>query len=63
MSRLREQAEREEGLAYLEAARVLFALDDPTAPGAEADLDGGAASAADAAPGGGEDDGASGGGA
>ena len=29
--------EREEGLAYLEAAKVLFALDDPTAPGAEAD--------------------------
>lgn len=37
VSRLREQAEREEGLAYLQAARVLFALDDPAAPGAEAD--------------------------
>ena len=37
VSRLREQAEREDGLAYLEAAKVLFALDDPTAPGAEAD--------------------------
>ena len=39
VSRLREQAEREGGLAYLEAAKVLFALDDPTAPGADADLD------------------------
>ncbi|RIL06022.1 MAG: glutamyl-tRNA reductase [Proteobacteria bacterium] len=37
VSRLREQAEREEGLAYLEAAKVLFALDDPSAPGAGAD--------------------------
>lgn len=37
VSKLREQAEREEGLAYLEAAKVLFALDDPNAPGAEAD--------------------------
>jgi len=37
VSRLREQAEREGGLAYLEAAKVLFALDDPNAPGAEAD--------------------------
>jgi len=37
VSRLRAQAEREEGLAYLQAARVLFALDDPDAPGAEAD--------------------------
>jgi len=44
VSRLREQAEREEGLAYLEAAKVLFALDDPGAPGAEADA------AADGAP-------------
>ncbi|MEB2345868.1 MAG: glutamyl-tRNA reductase [Deltaproteobacteria bacterium] len=41
VSRLRAQAEREEGLAYLQAARVLFALDDPSAPGAEADLDDG----------------------
>jgi glutamyl-tRNA reductase len=38
VSRLREQAEREGGLAYLEAAKVLFALDDPSAPGAESDL-------------------------
>ena len=37
VSRLREQAERESGLAYLEAAKVLFALDDPAAPGADAD--------------------------
>jgi len=36
VSRLRAEAEREEGLAYLEAARVLFALDDPEMPGAEA---------------------------
>ncbi len=34
ISRLREGAEREEGLARLEAARALFALDDPDAPGA-----------------------------
>ena len=40
VSRLRAQAEREEGLAYLEAAKVLFALDDPNAPGAEADAAG-----------------------
>ena len=39
VSKLREQAEREEGLAYLEAAKVLFALDDPNAPGAEADAE------------------------
>jgi glutamyl-tRNA reductase len=37
LSRLREETEREEGLAYLEVARALFALDDPAAPGAEAD--------------------------
>lgn len=37
VSRLRERAEREDGLAYLEAAKVLFALDDPSAPGADAD--------------------------
>ncbi|HBZ71646.1 MAG TPA: glutamyl-tRNA reductase, partial [Deltaproteobacteria bacterium] len=36
VSRLRAEAEREEGLAYLEAARVLFALDDPDRTGAEA---------------------------
>jgi glutamyl-tRNA reductase len=41
VSRLREQAEREDALAYLQAARVLFALDDANAPGAEADPDGG----------------------
>jgi glutamyl-tRNA reductase len=35
VSRLREHAEREEGLAYLEAAKVLFALDDAAAPGAD----------------------------
>jgi len=39
VSRLRAETEREAGLAYLETARVLFALDDPTAPGAEADRD------------------------
>jgi glutamyl-tRNA reductase len=39
VSTLRAQAEREDGLACLEAARVLFALDDPGAPGAEADAD------------------------
>lgn len=49
MSRLREQAEREEGLAYLEAARVLFALDDPNAPGAEADQEDGASAPTDRA--------------
>lgn len=37
ISRLRAEVEREEGLAHLEAARTLFALDDPAAPGAEAD--------------------------
>jgi glutamyl-tRNA reductase len=37
VSRLRAAGEEEEGLAYLEAARVLFALDDPDAPGADAD--------------------------
>jgi glutamyl-tRNA reductase len=37
LSRLRAELEREEGLAHLEAARVLFALDDPEAPGAHAD--------------------------
>jgi glutamyl-tRNA reductase len=39
VSRLRAGGEEEEGLAYLEAARVLFALDDADAPGAEADDD------------------------
>ena len=28
VSRLRREAEREEGMAYLEAARVLFGLDE-----------------------------------
>jgi glutamyl-tRNA reductase len=37
VSRLRERAERDEGLAYLEVAKVLFALDDPGVPGGEAD--------------------------
>jgi len=39
VSRLRAGGEEEAGLAYLEAARVLFALDDSDAPGAEADDD------------------------
>jgi glutamyl-tRNA reductase len=30
LSRLRREAEREEGMAYLETARVLFGLDDPS---------------------------------
>jgi len=34
ISRLRREAEREEGMAYLEAARVLFDLDSDEAPGA-----------------------------
>ncbi len=34
LSRLRQEVDTEEGLAHLEAARVLFALDDPEAPGA-----------------------------
>ncbi|MCP5057216.1 MAG: glutamyl-tRNA reductase [bacterium] len=37
LARLRQEVDREEGLAHLEAARVLFALDDGRAPGAEAD--------------------------
>jgi glutamyl-tRNA reductase len=32
LSRLRREAEREEGMAYLEAARVLFGLDDDADP-------------------------------
>ena len=32
LSRLRQEAEREEGMAYLEAARVLFGLDDDPDP-------------------------------
>jgi glutamyl-tRNA reductase len=35
VSRLRREAEREEGMAYLEAARVLFGLDDEEEPGNE----------------------------
>ena len=30
VSRLRREAEREEGMAYLEVARMLFGLDDPS---------------------------------
>ena len=30
VSRLKREAEREEGMAYLETARVLFGLDDET---------------------------------
>jgi glutamyl-tRNA reductase len=37
LARLRAETDREEGLAMLEAARSLFALDDASAPGAEAD--------------------------
>ena len=37
LSRLKAQTDREEGLAVLEEARALFALDDATAPGAEVD--------------------------
>lgn len=37
LARLRAETDREEGLAILEAARALFALDDASAPGAEAD--------------------------
>lgn len=37
LARLRREVDREEGLAHLEAARSLFALDDAGAPGAEAD--------------------------
>ncbi|MDJ0788722.1 MAG: glutamyl-tRNA reductase [Myxococcota bacterium] len=35
LSRLRAEVEREQGLAILEVARSLFALDDPEAPGAD----------------------------
>jgi len=38
LSRLREEAEREEGIAHLETTRLLFALDE-TAPSASADGD------------------------
>ena len=37
LARLRAETEREEGLAVLEAARALFALDDESAPGAHVD--------------------------
>lgn len=39
ISRLRDQDDREAGLARLEEARLLFALDDPSAPGAHLDVD------------------------
>ena len=39
LSRLRAESGREEGLAVLEAARELFALDDASAPGAHIDAD------------------------
>jgi glutamyl-tRNA reductase len=39
LARLRAQTDREEGLAVLEAARELFALDDETAPGAHIDVE------------------------
>jgi glutamyl-tRNA reductase len=35
LSRLREEQEGEAGLAHLEAARSLFGLDDPSAPGSD----------------------------
>jgi glutamyl-tRNA reductase len=38
-SRLRREAEREEGMAYLEAARVLFGLDEEDPEGRAADSD------------------------
>ena len=37
LSRLKAQTDREEGLAVLEEARALFALDDASAPGSEID--------------------------
>jgi glutamyl-tRNA reductase len=39
LSRLRAEAGREEGLAMLEAARELFALDDDSAPGSHIDTE------------------------
>ena len=39
LSRLRAESGREEGLAVLEAARELFALDDASAPGGHIDAD------------------------
>jgi glutamyl-tRNA reductase len=39
ISRLRDAAERDDGLAHLEAARTLFALDDGDAPDADSDGD------------------------
>ena len=33
LTRLRREAEREEGLVYLEVARLLFGLDDEVSPG------------------------------
>jgi glutamyl-tRNA reductase len=40
LARLREQAEREEGMAHLEAARLLFALDDSSASAEGSGADG-----------------------
>ena len=37
IARLRAESNREDGLAMLQAAHALFALDDPSAPGAHAD--------------------------
>jgi glutamyl-tRNA reductase len=37
LSRLRKEVDREEALVYLEAARVLFGLDDGDAPDGKAD--------------------------
>ncbi len=39
LARLRAERDREEGLAVLEAARELFALDDPSAPGGHIDAE------------------------
>jgi glutamyl-tRNA reductase len=35
LTRLRQEAEREEGMAYLEVARMLFGLDDPDGDGSD----------------------------
>ena len=37
LSRLRQEAEREEGMAYLEVARVLFDLDSADSESADSD--------------------------
>ncbi len=49
VSRLRSELDGSEGLAHLEAARALFALDDPEAPGAS-DAEGLAPDGSDHAP-------------